>query len=378
MKMKKQMAIMLLAVAALFLAIFVIKAVKGAMQMKYMMASMSPVITVSAMKVEFSPWQPKLTASGTLSPINGVDVTTEIAGLITATPVIPGSWVKQGDLLVELNTDSDIAQLHALQANAELAQTIYDRDKAQYAIKAVSKAVLDSDAADLKSKQAQVAEQAAIVAKKRIRAPFSGRLGIVTINLGQYLHPGDKIATLEQLDPIYVDFYIPQQALVQLKMGQPIRLTTDAFPGQIFTGAITTIEPKVDPATRNIAIEATLSNPKGLLLPGMFATVEVEVKALQHYLTLPQTAISYNPYGDIVYVITEKGTDGKGKPQQIANQVFVKLGEKRGDQVAILTGLKKGDLVVTSGQLKLKNGSIVAINNSVVPGNNPAPTPVDE
>ena len=188
----------------------------------------------------------------------------------------PGAAVQQGTVLVQLNADSDVAQLLALQATAELARITYERDKAQYAFKAVSKQTVDADIQNLKNAQAQVAQQAATVAKKTIRAPFTGRLGISAVNPGQYLNPGDKIVTLQTLDPIYVDFYLPQQALAQLQMGQAVAVTTDTFPHQIFNGKITTIDPAVDTSTRNVEVEATLSNPKYQLTPGMFAAAEVD------------------------------------------------------------------------------------------------------
>lgn len=377
-KKNKRMMIMLAVVTVIFGGIFAYKAVVGVFIKKYMLANSNPLITISAMPAVYDSWQPQLKASGGLVPVLGVDVTTEIAGLIRTVAFTPGSTVKKDDLLVQLNADSDVAHLNSLQAIADLANTTYNRDKEQFAIKAVSQAILDADAADLRSKQAQVNEQAAIVAKKTIRAPFAGTLGIAYVNPGQYVNPGDKLVTLQSLDPIYVDFYIPQQALPQVSVKQKINMTTDTYPGKTFPGVITTIEPKVDTTTRNVKVEATVANPKNLLLPGMFATVEVDTGTPIRYLTLPKTAVAYNPYGDIVYLVEKKGTNDQGEPELTVKQVFVTVGPTRGDQVAIIKGIKEGDTVVTSGQLKLKNGSRVVINNKVVPSNNPNPTPVDE
>jgi membrane fusion protein (multidrug efflux system) len=223
-----------------------------------------------------------------------------------------------------------------------------------------------------------VAQQKAVVEKKTIRAMFDGRLGINAVNLGQYVNPGDKIVTLQSLDPIYVDFSLPQQNLSRMKIGQTVTVTTDAIPGREFEGKITAISPKVDPDTRNVQVEATIANGKHELLPGMYASVTVKSGAVQEYLTLPQTAVTYNPYGESVYVIEEGGKGADGKPVLIAKQTFVTIGETRGDQVAILKGVKPGDMVATSGQLKLKNGSTVVINNTVQPSNEPAPMPVDQ
>jgi len=365
--MKKRMFIMLICVGILFGVIFGYKLFISLMMKRYMAANVSPAVTVSAMPVGYSLWQPKLRASGSSRALKGVSVTTELAGMVQTIYFTPGAFVEAGTVLVQLNADSDVALLHSLQASADLAKTVYTRDKAQFAVKAVSQATLDADAANLKSADAQVEQQAATVAKKTIRAPFSGRLGISAVNPGQYINPGDKVVTLQTLDPIYVDFFVPQQMLAQLQTGLPVNITTDTFIGQTYTGKITTIDPLVDRTTRNVEVEATIMNPKSELTPGMFVSVEVDVGTEQKYLTLPQTAISFNPYGQLVYVVMQSGAD------KIVKQAFVKTGETRGDQVTILEGLKEGDMIVTSGQLKLKNGSKVIINNSIVPPNNPAP-----
>ena len=369
--MTKPMRIMLICVGILFGTIILVKGVKFFLFKRYMAANQSPVITVSAMKAGYSLWNPELKASSSTRAIRGVSVTTELAGMVQTIYFKPGAIVKEGTVLVQLNADSDTALLRSLEASAELAQTVYDRDKGQYEAKAISKATLDFDAADLKSKQAQVAQQAAIVKKKTIVAPFSGRLGISAVNPGQYLNPGDKVVTLQQLDPIYVDFYVPQQALVRLKVGQVVNVTVDSFPGKIFTGKITTIDPIVDVNTRNVQVEATVANPKMEIVPGMFASAVVQTGAPQKYLTLPHTAVTFNSYGDIIYIV--KPT----KPLTVT-QTFVVTGETRGDQIMILKGLKEGEMVVTSGQLKLKNGSRVNIDNKVVPANNPKPVVTDE
>ncbi len=376
--MKKQMARMLIIVGILLGLIFGYKAFGNYMMHKYMSANSMPPMTVSAMSVHYSEWQSKINATASINAINGVDVTTEVAGIVQSIQFKPGSSVKFGDLLVQLNADSDIAQLNSLQANANLAKITYHRDKEQYAAEAISKQTLDAAEADFQSKTAQVDQQDALVAKKTIRAPFTGRLGISAIDLGQYLNPGNKIVSLQSLDPIYADFYIPQQQLTLLKMNDPVTLTSDSFHGKIFSGRITTIEPKVDPATRNVEVEATIANPQQQLLPGMFATLNINIGSPQKYLTLPQSAISFNPYGDLVYIVKQNGTDKAGKPLLVAEQKFVTLGDTRGDQVAILSGLNAGEQVITSGQLKLNNNSPIIINNSVVPSDNPNPTPVDE
>lgn len=376
--MTKRMVIMLVSVGLLFGAIFGFQAFKAKMMKQFMASMKMPPATVTAMKAELQPWQPQLNAVGSLRAVHGVDVTSEIGGLVREVRFKSGDEATAGQVLVQLNADVDVGLLRSLEAAAELARTIYERDKAQFAIQAVSQATLDADAADLKSKEAQVAQQAAVVDKKTIRAMFDGRLGINAVNLGQYVNPGDKIVTLQSLDPIYADFSLPQQQLSRVKLGQTVTVTTDAYPGASFVGRISAVSPKVDPETRNVQIEATIANARHELLPGMYASVTVESGAVQHYLTLPQTAVTFNPYGESVYVLEEGGKGADGKPVLTAKQTFVSIGETRGDQVAIVKGIKAGDLVATSGQLKLKNGSPVIVNNSVQPSNDTAPVPVDQ
>lgn len=368
---------MLIIMGVFFGSIFLYKILFGTI-IGYLMGGKKNIVTVSAIKVGYSAWQPQLKASGSLRAIRGVDVTTELAAMVKTIYFIPGASVNAGTVLVQLNADSDIALLHSLQASAELAKITYLRDKAQYLAQAVSKQIIDNDAGNLKSLQAQVAQQEATIAKKTIVAPFAGKLGISYVNPGQYLNPGDKVVTLQTLDPIYVDFYMPQQTLAKLNINQTVTVTSDTFPGKIYSGKITTINPLVDSKTRNVEVEATIANPKFELKPGMFASVTITTGAQQNHLTLPQTAITYNPYGDIVYIIEQKGKDWKGHPILIANQRFVTTGELRGDQIAILKGLQAGMSVVTSGQLKLKNGTQIAINNSVVPENKPVTSLPDE
>jgi membrane fusion protein (multidrug efflux system) len=347
--------------------------------------------TVTATKVSSSDWQPALAAVGSVVPVRGVDVTTEIAGLVREIHFKSGQDVKKGEILVELNADSDKAQLASLEAAADLSASVLKRDRAQFDAQAVAQAQVDADAADLKSKRALAAQQQAIIDKKTIRAPFAGKLGITTVNPGQYVNPGDKIVTLQTIDPIYVDFNLPQQSVGSLQVGQVVNVTSDGFAGVTFPGKITAISPKVDTATRNVVVEATLANAKRQLLPGMFANASVEIGEKKHYLTLPQTAITYNPYGSTVFVVmtadeaaaaARAAASGASSPATAASgsglvvqQAFVTTGETRGDQVAILKGLKEGQQVVTSGQVKLKNGTSIVIDNSVLPANSPNPTP---
>jgi membrane fusion protein (multidrug efflux system) len=329
--------------------------------------------TVSTTVAAFSDWQPEITAVGSMRAFRGVVVTTEVAGLVRNVNFKSGDDAKAGAVLVELNIDSDVAQLHALQAAADLSQTVYNRDKVQLEAEAISQATLDADAADLKNRRAQAEAQAALVAKKILRAPFAGRLGITTLNPGQYLNTGDKVVTLEAIDPILVDFRIPQLQLARVVKGQTLHVSTDAFPGEVFEGKVMAVDPLIDSATRNFQVEASVNNTSRRLLPGMFAQVAVQSGDKKRYLTLPQTAITYNPYGATVF-LANKSQDGS----LVAQQVFVTVGGTRGDQAAILSGIKEGDTVVTSGQLKLQNGTVLLVNNSVVPKDDPNPTPQEQ
>jgi membrane fusion protein, multidrug efflux system len=376
--MFKRMFIMLVCAGVLFGGIFGYKAFLSHQMKKAMASQKAPAVTVSTTTARMLAWQPQLKAVGTVRAIRGVDVTSEIAGLVRNIYFKSGDDVHKGQVLVQLNADSDTALLNSLEAEAELAKTTYKRDKQQFDVKAISQATLDVSQADLKSKKAQVNQQAAVVDKKTIRAPFSGRVGISTVNPGQYLNPGDHIVTLQSFDFVYVDFFLPQQDIARIMLGQTIVVTTDTYPGRKFTGKITAINPKVDPQTRNIQIEATIANPEHDLLPGMFTSVQVQAGELEHYITLPQTAVTYNPYGETVFVVAKAGQGPQGKPEWVAKQTFVTTGSVRGDQVAVLKGIKVGDTIVTGGQLKLKSGNRVIINNQIQPSNEAAPQPTDQ
>jgi len=378
-EMERRMVIMLIGVFLLLGLIFAFNQLKTFMIKQYLSGMGMPPQTVSTMVAKADVWQPKLTSVGSVRAYRGVDLSTEIGGLVVGVPVQSGADVKEGDLLVKLNDASDVAQLNSLKALAELAKVINERDRQQLAIQAISKNTYDTSKADAKSKQAQVEAQTALVAKKNIKAPFSGRVGIVTINPGQYINPGDKLMTLQTLDPIFIDFNLPQSDAANIQVGQSITVTTDAFKNASFVGKITAVSPKVDTNTRNLQIEAQIDNPDKKVLPGMFANVNIDVGGQLNLITVPQTAVTYNPYGSTVFISKDSGKkDKEGKPIFEAQQVFVTTGQTRGDQVSILKGLEEGMTVVTSGQLKLKNGSPLNINNAVQPTNLPDPKPQEQ
>jgi membrane fusion protein, multidrug efflux system len=398
----KRMIIMIVAVLAL---IAIIAGIKVLMIMK-MLSGMKPPppAVVSTAKSSYQEWQPELRAVGTLRAARGADLALEVAGLVGRVNVRSGDDVKSGQLLLELVTTDEVANLHQLEAQTALSQLTYERAQRQIAVHVIAQADYDNAAADLKVKQAAVAQQQAIISKKQLRAPFAGRAGIVTITPGSYLNSGTVIVTLQQLDPEYVDFFVPQKSVGQVEVGRSATLTLDAFPGKTFPGTVNAVNPRVDTDTRNVLVEARVPNPDRLLSPGMFVNVAVAAGSQQRYLTLPQTAVVYNPYGETVYVVRTKSQfdadqaaaapkdadpveeqpapkkASKGPPPvpadaPVVEQTFVTTGPTRGDQVAILKGLDAGTEVVTSGQIKLKNGAPVRIDNSVKPADNPHPTP---
>jgi len=288
-----------------------------------------------------------------------------------------GGDVKAGAQIIKLRDTDDLAKLHTLEASRDLWQANYNRDQAQLQRQLISQAQFDITNSNLKQLLAQIAEQQAIVAKKTLRAPFDGHLGIRAINAGQYISPGTVVVTLQALDPIFIDFFVPQQQLALLRIGQNIAIKVDAFPSTNFTGRISTIDPKVDPATRNVAVRATVPNRDRKLLPGMYATAQIATGQPQKYITLPQTAISFNPYGNMVYVV-KPGKDKAGKDALIATQTVVTTGATRGDQIAILSGLMPGDEIVTAGQMKLQSGVPVQKNNAITLSNEPNPQPHEQ
>lgn len=367
------MVIMLICLIVLFGAIVALKRFIFSKQQQISAQHQNPVVTISATQAGTTTWNPKLNIVGSTRTVKGVNVTTELSGMIEQIEFTPGSDVKKGEVLVKLDIAPDIAKLHSLQAQAELAKITYNRDKKQFSFGAVSREQLDTDYANKESSAAAVEEQQATIDKKIIRAPFTGRLGISAVNPGEFINSGQQVVSLQTLDPIYVDFYLPQQEMAEVNVGQPVTVTSDRAPGKTFTGKITTINPIVDTDIRNVEVEATLPNPEKILLPGMFTNVILDVGTAKTYITLPVMAVTFNPYGALVYKLEKTNQQRDGKPIWKAAQQFVQTGETRGNQIAVLKGVNAGDTIVTSGQLKLKNGSLAVIDNSVVPSDNPDP-----
>lgn len=319
-------------------------------------------------------WELAVSAIGSVTPVNGVTVSADLAGVVRSIEFESGRSVKKGDVLVRLDVRQEQAQLSSAQAQLNLAHLNYDRAKGLRTEGVLSQADYDTAKAELDKADASVKEIQATIDRKTISAPFSGALGIRQVHLGQYLAEGAPIVPLQSLDPIHVDFGVPQQSLANIKVGGPIRVTTDGLGATAFEGKITAIDSVVDSATRNAQVQATLANPNHQLHPGMFVKADAILPATSQVIAIPTSAIRYAPYGDSVFVVEQvkgpKGNEYLGVRQQV-----VKLGEARGDQVAVLSGLKAGEQVVTSGVFKLRNGAAVLVNNEVQPGNNPTPRP---
>ena len=373
----RRMIIMLVAVALVFGGVIGFIAFGHYMRDKYLASLGFPPQSVATMPASLQDWQPQLEGVGSLRAVNGADLSSQVAGTVSALHFESGADVKAGTLLVELQSADDVGKLQSLKAMAALAQITLDRDLKQLKVQGVSQQQVDSDEQNLKNAQALVVQQQAIVDYKNIRAPFDGRLGIRQVDIGQYLAAGTTMVTIQSLDPIFVDFYLPQQSVSQLKVGEKVRAKVDTFAGRDFPGEITAINPKIDTNTRNVQIRATLQNPDRVLLPGMYATVDIDVGAPEKHVTVPSTAIAYNSFGNTIYLIDDQGKDEQGHPKLAAKQVFVKTGATRGDQVAILDGIKNGDTVIVAGQIKLRNGSAVIVDNKLLPKYDANPAPVD-
>jgi len=376
--MIKRMIIMLLACVLVLGGVFGFKMFGMKMMMQHMAAMGNPVQTVSTIKAVMQDWQAEIKAVGTLRAAKGADLAPEVAGVVENVFMESGQDVTEGTVLLQMRSADDYAKLQSLLASQRLAELTVQRDEKQLKAQAISQAIYDTDIASLENLKAQVEAQNALLTKKTISAPFAGRLGLRKVDVGQYLNAGTPIITLQQLDPIYLDFFVPQQTLAQIQLGQKIVARTDAAPDKTFEGEITAIEAKVDENTRNVEVRATFKNPDKTLRPGMFATATIANGTPQSFVTLPQTAITINPYGNIVYVVKEDGVDQAGKPKLSASTVFVQTGLTRGDQIAVTSGVQVGDEIVSAGQLKLHNGSLVTINNKIQPANDAAPVPTDK
>ena len=370
----------ILAILGLLVIVGILGGIKG-LQIDRMIAvgsqSAPPPETVTTAEVRTESWESLITSVGSLEAVQGVMLTAELTGKVVRIAFEPGTKVKAGDLLLQQDISSEEAQLRAAEATLALAKLDLERSKKLLATKSVAKAKYDSDNAQYQQAVARIDGIRATIMKKTIRAPFAGSLGIRLANLGQILNEGEPIVTLQKIDPIFVNFYIPQQQLAQVKPGLKVRVTTDALSGQMIEGDITAISPEVDAATRNIRIQATVANHQERLRPGMFVNVSVVLPSRQKVLAIPATAVLYAPYGDTVFVVHEKQSEKGVQPVKVLQQKIVQLGEKRGDFVSIVSGLDQGETVVSTGVFKLRNEQAVVVDNSLAPAFKLAPQPED-
>jgi membrane fusion protein (multidrug efflux system) len=370
--MRRPMLYMLAATGLFFGAIFGWKAYLGARNQAAMAAGGFPPVTVSTTTATAETWTPTIAAVGSLRAARGVDVTAQVAGLITGIHFESGRPAAAGDLLVEQYVADEQARLDGLVADRKLAEINLARARELTRDNLISKFDLDVRENDLERARAAEDDLRLQIAQKSIRAPFAGQLGIRQVDVGQYLEPGDPIVRLEASDQMVVDFPVPQQRFGNLRVKQPVSLHVDAWPGALFHGVISAIEPQVDRDTRNIRLRAVIDNPEGRLLPGMFARIDIELPARDNVVTVPHAAVTRSPYGDAVFVVSEATDDAGQKQLRVTNTVVV-TGATRGDQVAITSGLAAGATIVTAGQQKLRNGAVVVVDNSVPVSNSATP-----
>ena len=370
-------------VLTLILVVVLVGALAGikGLQFKTMFAQGAnfapPPETVTTAEVKPDTWQPTLTAVGSVAAVQGVMLSAEMAGAVKNIAFESGATVRAGELLVELDSSVEQAQLRSALASADLARLNLERARDLRGKSMMSQADLDSAEAQAKQANAQIDNIRAVIAKKTIRAPFAGRTGIRQVNLGQFLDNGAAIVTLQSLDPVYVDFALPQQNLSQLGVGMTVRVTTDAFPGQSFTGKLTAINSEVDAVTRNVRLQATLANPAGKLRPGMYVNIAADLPQTERVLMIPATAVLYAPYGDSVFVVEDKKDEKTGAVGKVLNQKFVRLGKTRGDFVVVVSGLDVDQTIVTTGVFKLRNGMSVVVDNKLAPNFQLAPKPAN-
>lgn len=361
-----------LGLALVFGGIFGWKAWEAQQAAEQAMAGGPPVETISATEVTAEVWQPRIRTVGNLRAVRGVEIAPEVAGKIIDIPIESGASVEAGDILFRLESTIDQAQLRELQAEARLAEIERDRQRRLREQGVNSQADVDTAESRLDQAVARAEAAQARLDLKTLRAPFAGRTGIINPDVGEFVDAGMHLVTLQTLDPIFMDFSVPQQRIGELRIGQTVDLDVDAFPGVEFTGEVRAISPRIEQRTRNIPVRARITNPDELLRPGMFVNARLALDEEQNVRTVPQTAITFSPYGEMVFVVTESEA-GNGETHLVAEQRFVNTGARRGDQIAITDGLEAGETVVTSGQIKLRDGIRVRINNEVQPDNDPDP-----
>ena len=366
------------AIGGVIALVILLASIKGLQIFKMVSTKMPmPATTVTSAVAKEEDWAPMLSSVGSISPVQGALVSAELGGVVSRIGFENGAVAKKGDLLVQLDASAEEAQLHSSEADLELARADLERSRDLAVRKVVSNAELDAAESKFKQKSASADQMRSMITKKTVLAPFDGQLGIRQVNVGQMINAGQQVVALQSLDQVFADFALPQQHFAQLTAGLEVRVTTDAVPDRVFTGKLSAVNSMIDVATRNVTLQATLENPDHLLRPGMFAKVEIVLPQKQRSLVIPGTAVSYAPFGDSVYVIEKKKDPKTGEEAQTIRQQFVRIGETRGDFVAVTTGLKAGETVVSTGVFKLRNGMIVTINNDLAPKLEEKPKPAD-
>ena len=363
--LRKRMILMLIIIGSLLAAIFLIDIVKNIFISKMIAKFIPTTVTISTSVAESEVWTPTINAIGSLVAINGVQVSPELSGMVIDIKFQSGEMVKAGQPLIQLDARTDQQDLNNLEAQLQLAQIKYNQQVALFQTKSTSQTSLDESRAQLQEAQASVQKTQVLIDQKTIKAPFSGKIGIRTINLGQYVSPGNELASLQSLNPLHAQFTLPEQHLKNLHVDQPIEFQVSNYPNEIFKGKISALDATVNPQTRNILVEATVPNDHLRLYPGMFAKISVLLPTKEKVISVPQTAVSFSLYGSAIFVVTEEGKDENGKPILKAYQRYITTGNMQNNKVAVTKGLKAGEIVVTSGQLKLVNGTPVTVNNKI-------------
>lgn len=371
----KRIAVAILLLVLIFGSVFAWKMYMNRMTRQFMADRKPPPVTVAAKEAAASVWNPSLRAVGSLRAVQGVQVTGEIDGQVVEIRFESGKQVEKGDILLLLEDSADVAELKRLRSSRDLARIQFDRMKRLAKRGMAPQSDLDKARAEYREVLALIEKQRVLIEKKKIKAPFAGTLGIRRVDLGQFLPAGTPVVNLQRLQPIYVDFSLPQQNMQQVAPGREVAfsLQTETDSEREFHGTIEAVDPLVEEGSRSFHIRATLDNTSGLLRPGMFGRVRVDLPGRERFVTLPQTAVSYNPYGDVVFILSPGQEKFQGQPLYSASRRFVSTGRTRGDQVAVLKGVREGEMVVISGQHKLREGSRAVVNNDILPANDPSP-----
>lgn len=372
---KKRIIVTIVGLVVVVVLLIGIKGMQFGTLMAQGAAFAPPPESITTAVADLQSWESTVTAIGSFDAVRGVTVSAETPGRVVEINLEAGAQVKAGDLLLQQDITTENASLRAAEADAALAKANLDRSRDLLSQRLISQSEYDTAEARYKAAVAEADNVRTLIEKKTVRAPFDGRLGIRLVNLGENLQEGEEIVSLQLLDPLFINFHIPQRQLADIRLGYTVRATTDALPGQVIEGKITAINPEVDALTRNVRVQATASNPDENVLPGMFANVAIVLPGERKVLAIPITAVQYAPYGDSVFIVEEKRNEQSGETQLVVRQQFVQLGETQGDFITVESGLKQGEVVASTGVFKLRNGQAVVVNNRMTPDYKLKPQP---